>query len=202
MQSFQRARDQLQLLLDAGEINKLDAKLTNLIKNDQLDSGFLYVLIKNIQDAQRDNEEATARLLQHIHTRTEEELEKRTAPPLALLHKLTRTDDLALRGRILRHYLVPNTSVKSPDGRTIDLGSGSPAIVTPSAFSEVVIQTIDQVLALPMDRDQTESTLEQLRQVAKEARVVVSESYSAAELQGFSESLAPAFARAFPAGFG
>ena len=56
------------------------------------------------------------KLLTHIHTRTEEELEKRTPPGLALLHKLTRTTDAALRGRILRHYLVPQGTVKLPDG--------------------------------------------------------------------------------------
>ncbi len=198
---FARARDQLQELLSAGEINKLDAKLCGLIRRDELDAGFLYVLVKNVEAATRDDDEATVRLLQHIHTRTEEELEKRTDPPLALLHKLTRTDDAALRGRILRHYLVPKSSVTTPDGREVDLGGGGSAMVSPDAFSGALISTIDQVLSLPMDRSATASTLEQLRTVAKEARLVVQESYDAPALDSFSNELAPAFARAFPQGF-
>lgn len=62
-------------------------------------------------------DDSLLKLLTHVHTRTEEELEKRTPPGLALLHRLTRTTDPALRGRILRHYLVPQGTVRLPDGK-------------------------------------------------------------------------------------
>ena len=45
------------------------------------------------------------------------------------------------------------------------------------------------------------AALEQLRTVAKEARLVVEESYDTPALDSFSNELAPAFARAFPPGF-
>jgi len=193
---FERARDQLQELLGAGEINKLDSQLCGLIRRDELDAGFLYVLYKNLEDAQASDDEPTIRLLSHLHTRVQEELEKRTEPALALLHKLTRTDNQPLRGRILRHHLTPQTSIQLPDGTDMPLNEPAPPQVAPDAFARAVEEAITKVLAMPLDRSLTESTVEEVRQVAKEARAVVQEAYSPQELDSFTEALTPIFNRA------
>jgi len=50
-EKFEEARDQLQDLLSAGEINAMDARLCKLIQSRKLDAGFLYVLFKNMDEA-------------------------------------------------------------------------------------------------------------------------------------------------------
>eukprot|EP00967_Tisochrysis_lutea_P027060 scaffold31310_cov32-Tisochrysis_lutea.AAC.1 len=51
LDKFTEARDQLQDLLGAGEINAMDARLCKMISTGKLDAGFLYVLHKNMDDA-------------------------------------------------------------------------------------------------------------------------------------------------------
>ena len=136
---FERARDQLETLLGAGEINKLDAQLCALVRKNELDAGMFYVLSRNMADAKAAEDEETLRILTHVHTRLQEELEKKTEPALALLHKLTRLDDPGIRGRVLRDNLSPKTSLPLPDGSEMPLakptaagqaGSGRPAGAT------------------------------------------------------------------------
>jgi len=195
---FSRAKQQLETLLEAGEINKLDAQLVGLMKRDELDGGFLYVLFKNMEDAQESNDEMRMRLLQHLHTRVQEELEKKADPGLALLHKLTRTDDAGIRGRILRHYLTPATSTTLPDGTELPLNPPAPAQVTPLDFASAVEGALDKVLAMSVDRRVLEATAEDIRGVAKEAHRVVVEAYPPSEVEQFQDALTPVFARALP----
>jgi len=44
------------------------------LKRNELDGGFLYVLFKNMEDAEGSGDEIRTRLLQHLHTRVQEEL--------------------------------------------------------------------------------------------------------------------------------
>jgi len=192
---FERAREQLQSLLEAGEVNKMNGRLIKLIKSDEIDAGFLYVLLRNMEDAEKSGEESMVRLLGHLHTVTQEELEKRTAPALGLLHKLTRLDNPGIRSNVLREYLRPKTSVSLPDGTEMPLSQPTPAQVAPLAFAGAVEETLDKVLALPVERDAIASTVETIRLVAKEARAVVEESYTAEELDEFTEALTPVFAK-------
>mmetsp|Transcript_12973 Transcript_12973/g.42463 ORF Transcript_12973/g.42463 Transcript_12973/m.42463 type:complete len:315 (-) Transcript_12973:286-1230(-) len=196
LEKFSEARQQLQDLLGAGEINAMDSKLCQMIAKRKLDAGFLYVLHRNMDDARGEGDENLLKLLTHIHTRTEEELEKRTPPGLSLLHKLTRTTDPALRGRILRHYLVPQGMLKLPDGSQMPLDVPAPALVPPSEFAAAVDSALVKVLSMPIDRSAIASTVEEVRTVAKEARAVVEEAYSAEELDAFTEKLTPVFERA------
>ena len=124
---FERAREQLQALLAAGEINDMNAQLIRLVRKDEIDAGFVYVLLRNIEDAEKNGEEPMVRLLSHLHTVTQEELEKRTAPALGLLHKLTRLDDAGIRGRVLRDNLSPKTSLEMPDGSEMPLAKPTAA---------------------------------------------------------------------------
>ena len=89
---------------------------------------------------------------------------------MALLHKLTRTDDAGIRGRILRHYMAPQTSVKLPDGTEMPLNPPAPATVTPMVFAEAVEGALNKVLAMSVDRRVLEATAEDIRSVAKVRR--------------------------------
>ena len=195
---FEQSRDQLQTLLGAGEINKMDAQLSGMVKRGEIDAGFFYVLLRNLEDAQRDGDEGGVRLISHIHTRLQELLEGQADPALALLHKLTRLDAPSIRGNVLRHNLVPQRTVKLPDGSEMPLKSPAPAMVDPMEFASAIEGAIDKVIALPLDRDAIESTAEEIRTVAKEARAVVADAYDSEMLEAFSDALTPAFSRALP----
>lgn len=193
---FERGRDQLQQLLQTGEITQINAKLGRLVRQGEIDAGFLYVLLRNQEDAEREGEEDLARLLTHLYTVTQEELEKKTAPALGLLHKLTRMDNPSVRGNLLREFLCAKTTITLPDGSEMPSKKPAPARVPPIDFASAVEDAIDKVLSLPLDRAAIDATVEDLRSVAKEARAVVEESYSAEELDAFTEALTPVFKRA------
>ena len=193
-QRFERARDQLQTLLTAGEINRMDSQLAGLVRRG--DAGFLYVLLRNLEDAQRDNDEGGVRLLTHIHTRTQELLEGRAEPALALLHKLTRLDQASIRLNLLRHNLVPQTSAPLPGGGVLPLATPAPATVSPLALAAAIEGALDKICALTVDPAAKLATVEEIKTVAKEARAVVEEAYDAKVLDAFSDSLQPAFMRA------
>lgn len=196
---FERARDQLETLLGAGEINKLDAQLCALVRKNELDAGMFYVLSRNMADAKEAEDEETLRILTHVHTRLQEELEKKTEPALALLHKLTRTSAAPIRGNILRHNLVPGGAavdgvIKLPDGTELPVDAAkAKALVTPAAFADAVSDTLEKVRLMGVERRVLEETAEEIRQVAKEARAVIEEAYDGETLDAFSEALAPAF---------
>ena len=196
---FERARDQLETLLGAGEINKLDAQLCALVRKNELDAGMFYVLSRNMADAKEAEDEETLRILTHVHTRLQEELEKKTEPALALLHKLTRTSAAPIRGNILRHNLVPGGAavdgvIKLPDGTELPVDAAKAnALVTPAAFADAVSDTLEKVRLMGVERRVLEETAEEIRQVAKEARAVIEEAYDGETLDAFSEALAPAF---------
>jgi hypothetical protein len=206
LQGFERARDQLASLLESGEINKLDAALSGLVRREQVDAGLFYVLARNMESARAEGDEQRLRLYTHLHTRLQEELEKRTEPGLALLHKLTRTESAQIRDNVLRKFLVPATTVWVADGseaggRELPLSEPAPALVEPLSFAAAVETALDKVLRMGLERALIEQTAEEVRQVAKEARAVVAEEYSAEVLDEFTERLTPAFNRALTAGF-
>ena len=64
------------------------------------------------------------------------------------------------------------------------------------AFANAVEESLTKVLAMPLDRELVLSTVEEVRQVAKEARAVIEETYPTEVLDSFSEALTPIFSRA------
>ena len=140
-----------------------------------------------------DEDEETLRILTHVHTRLQEELEKKTEPALALLHKLTRTSAAPIRGNILRHNLVPGGAavdgvIKLPDGTELPVDAAkAKALVTPAAFADAVSDTLEKVRLMGVERRVLEETAEEIRQVAKEARAVIEEAYDGETLDAFSE---------------
>jgi len=199
---YVRARDQLQTLLGAGEINQMDAQLKKMVRDNEVDAGFFYVLLRNIEDATAAGDEGGVRLLTHIHTRVQEEVEGKAEPALALLHKLTRLEQPSIRDNVLRDSLVPKTSVPIPGGGEMPLDNPVPAKVDPMDLARVIEATIDKVIAMPLDRAAIEQTAEDIRIVAKQAHQVVADSYDAQTLTAFQDALTPAFARSMPDKYG
>ena len=167
------------------------------MRKNELDAGMFYVLSRNMADAKEAEDEETLRIL--THARLQEELEKKTEPALALLHKLTRTSAAPIRGNILRHNLVPGGAavdgvIKLPDGTELPVDAAkAKALVTPAAFADAVSDTLEKVRLMGVERRVLEETAEEIRQVAKEARAVIEEAYDGETLDAFSEALAPAF---------
>lgn len=196
-QRMEAAKAKIESLLDAGEIRKLDTQLVQLVKQGDVDPAFMFVLNGNIAAATVDAEgsEGSSKLsiLTHISTRIQEELEKLSSPETGIVHKLMRTEDAALRGRILQHYLTPQTSIGLPDGSTIPLDAPKDALVAPMSFSSAVADLVTQLRGLDIDGDLAVSMIEQVRQLAKEARAVIVDAYPAEVVEEFTESLTPTF---------
>ena len=206
-QQLETARSTLKELLNAGEIRKLDSIIGKAQREGRLDSAFFNVLTVNLQDAANNDEGPTEegaasrlQILQHIFTRCQEEVEKSIPPGLALLNKLLRTPQDAIRQNLYEHYLTPQkTKITSPDGKEIDLPSSGAPLVAMQDFIDAVSQTVKQIRTVEnvgaTDKVSAASMVESCRTVAKEARIVIGETYGVEsdELRKFEEGLQPVF---------
>jgi len=139
-------------------------------------------------------------ILQHIYTRCQEELEKNVAPGMGLLNKLLRTEISSIRTNQIEYYLGPQkTSITSPDGTTIELGGTGKPRVSHNEFTEALSSTVTQIRTLEAaggtDRLSAMNLVENIRQVAMEARGVLVESFGeGSEVVGeFQRELQPVF---------
>ena len=139
-------------------------------------------------------------ILQHIYTRCQEELEKNVAPGMGLLNKVLRTEISSIRTNQLQHYLGPQqTTITSPDGKTIDLGGTGAPLVSHTDFVEALSNTVTQIRTLEAaggtDRLSAVNLVENIRQVAMEARVVLVESFGEGSdvVNEFQKDLQPVF---------
>lgn len=139
-------------------------------------------------------------ILQHIYTRCQEELEKNVAPGMGLLNKVLRTEISSIRSNQLQHYLGPQqTTITSPDGKTIDLGGTGQPLVSHTDFVEALSNTVTQIRTLEAaggtDRLSAVNLVENIRQVAMEARMVLVESFGEGSdvVNEFQKDLQPVF---------
>jgi len=198
---YERARDQLQTLIGAGEINVMDDQIVKMVKADQIDAGFFYVLQRNIDDCRKSGGlDATERLLSHIQTRLQEELEKRLDPASAIVHKLWRLDEGSIRKNVLRDSLVPKSTITLPGGEEMPLDKPAPASIQPLEFAAAIEYIVARVVSLNVEPEATKATVEDLRQVAKEARQVLTETYDPETVNAFSDALQPVFSPYMNAG--
>ncbi|KAG7366338.1 hypothetical protein IV203_029008 [Nitzschia inconspicua] len=227
-QKLETARDILTELMNAGEIKKLDALIGKAARARQLDVAFFQVLQMNIHDAamelqqqqqvvegqkQGEDEDETAKtanrlqILQHIHTRCQEEVEKNINPGIALLSKLLRTDVDSIRRNQLEHYLCPQpTSITAPDGKQIELKNpqNEKSLVDHQDFVYAIANAVKQIRTVEQaggtDREVAASMVESCRQVAKEARIVIGERFGkeSEQLQAFEDALMPVFRPSSP----
>jgi hypothetical protein len=202
---LQNGRDVLRVLLNAGEIRKLDAEIGRAARQGQLDAAFFTVLNANMKEAAsassgNDGNATRSQILQHIYTRCQEEVEKNISGGVALLNKLLRTQMDSIRANQLEHYLCPQRNViSSPDGKEITLGGISPVLVPPPEFVDALAGAVRQIRTVEkaggMDRQAAADMVESCRQVAMEARLVIGKNYGAEsdELKLFEDGLMPVF---------
>ena len=141
-----------------------------------------------------------AQILQHIYTRCQEELEKNVPPGIGLLNKLLRTDIPSIRTNQLSHYLGPQTtSITSPDGKTIELGGSGKPLVSHTEFTDALSNAVEQIRTLEAaggtDRLSATNLIENIRTIAKDARVVLVESFGEDSdiVNEFQRDLQPVF---------
>lgn len=205
-QQLDVAKTTLSEMLNAGEIRKLDSLIGKAARDRRLDTAFFNVLTINLKDAKDSEETPTEdgtasrhQILTHIYTRCQEEAEKNIPPGTALLNKLLRTQEASIRKNLYEHYLTPQPSIiTAPDGSTVDLGQ-KPVLVSleqfTSAIDGAVLQIRNVETAGGFDRESAAMMVESCRQVAKEARIVIGESYGidSAELRQWEDTLQPVF---------
>ena len=166
-------------------MNMRDAKMNN----DSGDVSLTPTLAQGEGQAEVSEEEGQPtvganrlQILQHIYTRCQEELEKTVAPGMGLLNKVLRTEISSIRTNQLEHYLGPQkTTITSPDGKSIDLGGTGKPLVSHTEFVEALSNSVTQIRTLEAaggtDRLSAVNLVENIRQVAMEARVVLVESF-------------------------
>lgn len=141
-------------------------------------------------------------ILQHVYTRCQEEIEKSIPPGMALLNKLLRTEQEAIRANLYRHYLTPQQNViETPDSK-VELkpiaGSAS-TLVKLDEFVQAIANAVLQIRTVEnaggTDHASAAAMVESCRQVAKEARIIIGECYGreSSELHTFEEGLQPVF---------
>ncbi|KAL3798299.1 hypothetical protein HJC23_000213 [Cyclotella cryptica] len=218
-------RELLADLLNSGEIRKLDSMIGKAAKDGKLDMSFFSVLSMNMKDAAMSGDIISSptlatgegqeevkgeagqpmsanrlQILQHIYTRCQEELEKTVAPGIGLLNKVLRTEISSIRSNQLSHYLGPQaTTITSPDGKTIDLGGTGKPLVSHIEFIEALSNAVNQIRTLEAaggtDRLSAVNLIENIRQLAMEARAVLVESFGEGSevVQEFQRELQPVF---------
>lgn len=191
-----QAKLMLEELLRTGDIQKLDANISQQVRSETLSPELISVLNKNIVAAMQDgdpNDNPRLNLLNHVSSRIQEELEKKQSPAKGLLHKIMRLDDYALRGRILAHHLKPQNEITTPDGRTIELKKPKEAEIKPKEFIEAVTEYVAQVRAVDASGDTISGLLEDVRQRVIQAHDVIVEVYPEDVVEEFRKDLEPVF---------
>jgi len=207
---YDRAKSTLTKLLSSNEIKKMDANIGLASRNSELDLAFFTVLNVNIEaaskqegvtDAEKTAAAVTTRLqiLLHLQTRCYEELEKSIKMGgEALLVKLLRMEDTQIRANLLRHNLAPVRSVTTPDGGVLDLGEKG-AMVPSGEFVKAIEKTVKNVRKMRNDevveKIAAVNMIEDCRQIAMEARIVIFEAYGeeSEELISYQNFLQPIF---------
>lgn len=209
---LQTARDTLQDLLNAGEIRKLDSIIGKAQREGRLDTAFFNVLNVNLHDAAQndtgptqDGAASRLQILQHIYTRCQEEVEKSIPPGLALLNRIMRAPEDSIRRNLYEHYLTPQkTKITSPDGKEIELSGNGAPLVPMQDFIDALAQTVKQIRTVEnvgaTDRVSAADLVESCRTIAKEARIVIVETFGieSNELRAFEEGLQPVFRPSSP----
>ena len=181
------AKDKLEEILDAGELLEMDRRLMSLFKRGGADVPFLMCLNANANAADEGSDKRM--VLEHLYTRAQEELEKKADPAKAVLHKLNRTPDKAIRDNVLHHYLAPQTELITPDATVIPLDKPIPPRVTPEAFAGAIDDTVAQLRGLDADGDLIRANIEQCRQIAIEARGILVNTGTPEQVAYFEEEL-------------
>ena len=145
-----------------------------------------------------------SQVLRHVASRAQEELEKIQAvefPARALLHRLCRTDVPAVRANLASHYLTPQREgIQLPDGRVLPPPEGTSGglkpLVEPAEFATAMGVAVEQLRALDVDGQAVTEAIDDIRMVAKEARLALVQAHGgeeAPEVIEFQDMLTPVF---------
>eukprot|EP00931_Biecheleriopsis_adriatica_P111315 TRINITY_DN8567_c0_g1_i1.p1 TRINITY_DN8567_c0_g1~~TRINITY_DN8567_c0_g1_i1.p1 ORF type:complete len:369 (+),score=85.27 TRINITY_DN8567_c0_g1_i1:25-1131(+) len=178
-----------------GDVNQ---RVRKTLKSIESPLPVLMVLQLNIAQAQQKGDAEYLKVLMHLNTVISEELEKKLSRVRGLLNKLLRIEDEGIRNNILRHHLEPMEVPGAPD---LDGDGGDKlmaALVPPSRLAPAISQLVrdvdrQMVAVLGPDDDARYETMERIRQVAKQARLVIGEVYGEGEMNTFGADLTPAF---------
>jgi len=191
------AKEVIQELLytKAGDVNLLIRKT---LKAQDSPLPILMVLQANMADAQAEGDTGKTQVLMHIHTVMNEELEKKVPRVKSLLSKLLRIEDVSIRNNLLRHHLTPVEVAAAPMLDDDGPGDLKAALVPPNRFAAAITQLVNdvdrQIVAVVGKEDESRfETLDRIRQVAKQARLIVGEVYGEGEMNQFGADLTPAF---------
>ncbi|CAJ1408498.1 unnamed protein product [Effrenium voratum] len=153
------------------------------------------VLQLNIAEAQQKGDGERVQVLMHISTVMQEELEKKASRVRAMLNKLLRIEDENIRNNILRDQLTPVEVAGAP------MGGGAPLMAAMVPWERLapaiatLVEEVDRqmVAVLGPDDDARYETMERIREVAKQARLIIGDVYGQGVMDTFSADLTPAF---------
>lgn len=184
---------------NSGDVN---AKIKATLKKQETPLPLLMVLQMNIAQCRNTGEEDKLRAFLHINTIINEELEKKVSRVRGMINRLMRMDDANIRDNILRHNLAPLPVAGGADADFDDEPDAAPqlaaALVPPprlaSAISDLCGEVNRQMRSAGPEADEAFfETLERIRTIAKEARLVIGDLYGPAEMNSFGADLTPAF---------
>ena len=184
------AKDVLEDLLNKAD-GDVNLQIRKMLKTVESPLPILMVLQLNIAEAQEKADGERLRVLMHISTVMQEELEKKASRVRGMLNKLLRIEDEQIRNNILRDQLTP---VKVAGGDS----SLMAAMVPPERLAPAIaslVQEVDRqmVAVLGPDDEARYETMERIREVAKQARIIIGEIYGQGMMDTFSADLTPAF---------
>ncbi|CAE7763585.1 unnamed protein product [Symbiodinium sp. KB8] len=153
----------------------------------------LMVLQLNIAEAQQQGDGDKLRVMMHISTVMQEELEKKASRVKAMLNKLLRIEDENIRNNILRDQLTPVEVAGAPD---LD-GSGGQLMAAQVPWErlapaiESLVKDVDRqmVAVLGPDDNARYETMDRIREVAKQARLIIGDVYGQGPMDQFSADL-------------
>ncbi|CAJ1358239.1 unnamed protein product [Effrenium voratum] len=176
-----------------GDVN---IRIRKTIKSLESPLPVLMVLQLNIAEAQQKGDGERVQVLMHISTVMQEELEKKASRVRAMLNKLLRIEDENIRNNILRDQLTPVEVAGAP------MGGGAPLMAAMVPWERlapaiaILVEEVDRqmVAVLGPDDDARYETMERIREVAKQARLIIGEVYGQGVMDTFSADLTtPAF---------
>lgn len=173
-----------------GDVN---LKIRKMLKSVESPLPILMVLQLNIGEAQASADGERLQVLMHISTVMQEELEKKSSRVRGMLNKLLRIEDENIRNNILRDQLTPVEVAGAPGGTPLMAAQVPPDRLAPALASLVSEVDRQMVAVLGPDDEGRYETMDRIRQVAKQARLIIGEVYGQGLMDTFSADLTPAF---------
>jgi len=185
------ARDNLEMVLDGEDLLAMDKRLVQLARRGGVDVPFLLCVSSNAAEAEAGSDRKN--VLEHLYTRAQEELEKQADPAAAVLHRLHRQPDAAIRDNIYREFLAPRAELVGPggaDAKRVPLAVPLPPVISHAAFSKAIDDAVAALRTLDADGDLVRENIEQCRAIAIEARAVLVETAPPEDVEAFQDVLA------------